>query len=245
MAPNKAKKKDRTGEDMFLEILIDAEYRTRAGAAVIIAGDGNADVTRYSTLTTAIKHGLFHELGAEGERWGKPSHIATCKASELASETRTDFTLANPKAMLHNTDFYVQHNDSIATHASMTVTMSNNTEDPIINVQSKPESLAKWLEHHIEELSKDLSDETAKRKVKEDTHVKLKELMDQEIVKASHQLVHAPKPNGMNSYRNTTSIAIENAYIKCIGLNTEDARTLRGHGRPGINNKEKDQQSQR
>ena len=38
------------GEDMFEDILIDAEYRTKAGAAVIIAGDGNADVSRYNTL---------------------------------------------------------------------------------------------------------------------------------------------------------------------------------------------------
>ena len=134
------------------------------GAAVLITGHGNADITRYNTLMTAIKQGQYCDLGTEGDRWGRPSFLPTCKASEIAKELRIDFTLANHHSMLYIKHFEVEFNNAISTHASMTITMSNKSEVPNTNTQAKPVSLARRLETYIAELCVTVDNEQFNRK---------------------------------------------------------------------------------
>ena len=66
-----------------------------------------------------------------------------------------------------------------------------------------------------------------KRQIKSDVHKRLKEIMDNEICNKATTLAASRNTKDMDLYWKHLSIAIDNAYSKCIDMTPEEERNIR------------------
>ena len=182
------------GDQMFHEC--NCDVLQRGDVAAIYTGDINARITRYSSLSVLLAHHGWIDVGANATRWGGRNNEFTCKANEKAKTSRIDYVVANPRAQNMIKGFRTKFVTAIATHARLELDLKSDKNPDNINVQSKPDSLAKTIEQYIATHTANFDDDKASAKFETLTYERLKLHMDKEFQVVSAILKsHAQKGN--------------------------------------------------
>ena len=208
-----------------------------ASHPMAIFGDINADIEDLPTLAAMVQEG-WTDVGGVAHWWGNASKQPTCQAPNATNNlTRRDYIIACPMFLPYITSCNVVWTDNCSIHAAVQIAVDFNKPEPKVFKHIKPQSLSDTVDRIVAQHANtctDKDDDEAMKKAKESLVNNIKQEMDKHVSSNLQQLQHTSANNNTNAQWRCISRCIERGFIDGTHSDDNQARRMKGHGKPKI-----------
>ena len=214
------------------------ELRMHPALPTALACDLNAEPKDIAAIMDLLKEG-WTDLGEKAQWWGGLAEQPTCQATNSTHLTRRDFIFVNPTLLPHIRGFNIHWTDEYPVHAEVQVQIDTGKEKTWINKNIKPADLIVAFENYIKAAAEKVDTNNpseALKQARRETIEKAHWHMDQLLIQNATALERNRKQGDTHQMWRCISRCIERGIGMAIGIQGEELRAYRGHGKTNIKN---------
>ena len=219
-----SKAADRTN-DLF--VIAVNELDLQEPGPKMLVGDFNGELEDLPIIQHLLKEKGWIDVGSHAQLCDGQPNEPTCKANADAKANRRDFILVNDILYDAVKGFRVMKDDLFPTHCPVQVSLDLKKLKMEKRTLRKPRSAAEAFEQRIDDKikdNKDLNENEVRRNEKNALH----QAIDDQISLREWRMSLAVKQGNADKLWDLIAAAIENGFIKHLGLAGEEASKMRG-----------------